>query len=834
MKKLHKFTNYWRESIAARLLIKVFAIYLIVTILVTLLHMYSQYSVTKDDVSIDLTVFHSSFEPGISISLWNQDELAFESEMHAIYNVPQIVGAKVIDTNGEVVGGIGNVTDDVNRPVFYDPDTLKRIAGKRPETIGLFKVEKDVFYKDVDLSYKVGTLVLYSSSGFVFSRVQYEYIFIIINALIKTLALWLIVLWQSKPVISKPIHEFSKHLESTNIENIADIKLDLKTEGIRELEMLDNAFDQMANNLKNAIISRDEAQKELHDSESRLKHALAVSNEGIWDWDIKNNEIFYNHAFFTMLGYSHNDFPQNKNSWFNLIHPDDKEKCQDAIEHCLSGYEPGFKIEYRLCSKDKKYLWILAKGKIVEHDYFGSPIRFVGTHTDISKIKEKEERLQKLASYDPLTNLANRTMFTDILKNAIAETQRKPCKHAVLFLDLDRFKTINDSLGHTIGDQLLVGVSLRLEMVLRESDFVARLGGDEFTILLKNIVLNSEASEVAERIIDVLKRPFNLSGHQVVVGPSIGIVLYPDHGKTTEELLKNADTAMYISKRSGGCCYNFFNEKMTNEVHVRLETEAALREAIEQNNIILHYQPKFSLTSGHINGLEALARWKNNDELVSPAHFIPLAEETGLIIPMGKIIMKKAFIDTKHWIQDKGLSFRVAINISAIQFRQQDLLKIIDELLEETQLAAEHIELELTEAAVMEDIEYALNIMNKIKNRGINLALDDFGTGYSSLNYLKKFPIDTLKIDRSFIHDMEFSKENENIVKTIIELAHHLKLNVVAEGVEKPSQTKLLTAMKCDSVQGFLYSKPIDSKLIPEFIETDTNILKTKIKNFAS
>lgn len=568
-----------------------------------------------------------------------------------------------------------------------------------------------------------------------------------------------------------------------------------------------------------------DAQNELVKSETRLKHALTASNEGIWDWDIVNDRIYYNDTFFTMLSYDPEELLHVRTTWIELLHPDDKQKCQDKLDECLHGKTGEFKIEYRLKDEAGNYCWILSKAMVVERDAHGNASRLVGTHTDISAEKMTQEHLKQLASYDPLTNLPNRKYFNDLLVNAIARADRKSQRHAILFLDLDRFKNINDSLGHSAGDQLLVEVSVRLLGILRGDDSVARLGGDEFIVLLQDISGAHRAAEVAHRIVDVLNDPFDILGHQVVISPSIGIVLYPDHGNSPEDLLKNADTAMYQSKQGGGNSYWFFSDEMNVTAQRRLELEESFRRGLTQNEFIVHYQPKVSLSTGEIMGMEALARWNRNGAgLVSPAEFIPIAEETGLIVPMGQLILQTAIEKTKHWLDNNLMRQKMAINISARQFRQKDLLDNIKNALQSIHLSPEYLELEITENSVMDHTEDSIQIMKQLKDYGVSLAIDDFGTGYSSLSYLKKFPIDTLKVDMSFITDMEESEVNKSIVDAIIKLAHNLKLEVVAEGVETHEQVATLTDMGCETIQGFLFSKPLASEDMEDMLKSGKNL----------
>jgi diguanylate cyclase (GGDEF)-like protein len=441
-----------------------------------------------------------------------------------------------------------------------------------------------------------------------------------------------------------------------------------------------------------------------------------------------------------------------------------------------------------------------------------------GFNAMLEEIQSRDENLQRLATYDELTNIPNRNYFIDLLNQAITRGNRKSQRHAVLFMDLDRFKNINDSLGHSKGDELLIKVAKRLNIIIRGDDIVARFGGDEFTFLLRDLPSSNQAAEVADRILEVLNEPFDMDNHNVVVVPSIGIVLFPDNGNTPEELLKNADTAMYRAKNSGGNKYLFFTDNMNKEAQLHQELEEALRNAIYNHEFILHYQPKFDLHSGKSLGMEALARWNRpNNGLVAPNLFIPIAEETGLIIPMGKQILDQAISQTKVLIDKHIFDGKLAVNISARQFEDKDLLNNIKSLLEKHNLSPENLEIELTEAAVMNETEDAISTLKEIRDAGISIAMDDFGTGYSSLSYLKKFPLNTLKIDMSFIRDMDQSEENKSIVKSIIDLSHILKLNVVAEGIETEEQAKILTDMGCDVAQGYYFSKPLDFNKISEF-----------------
>jgi len=449
-----------------------------------------------------------------------------------------------------------------------------------------------------------------------------------------------------------------------------------------------------------------------------------------------------------------------------------------------------------------------------------------GFNSMLEEIQDRDEHLEHFAMYDELTSLPNKKYYLDTLNKAIAKGTRKSQRHAVIFLDLDRFKRVNDSLGHHVGDDLLKKVAERFKFAIRDDDFVARFGGDESMFLLQDITSSLQASEASDRIMEVLSEPFNVSNHDIVVTASIGISIYPENGMTSEELLKNADIAMYRSKKAGKNTRRFFTDTMNKEKQYRLELEEALQASLKTEDFILHYQPKVNLHSGEVLGMEALVRWnKNGNSLIPPNDFIPIAEKTGLIIPIGKKIIHQAVQQTKYWVDNNLLNGKVAINVSANQFRKGNFLHDLKSIINEFDLPTEHLEIEITEAVVMGDVEQAIDIMNEIKNYGITIAMDDFGTGYSSLSYLKKFPIDTLKIDMSFIKDMQLSETNMSIVRTIIDLAHTLKLDVVAEGVETELQATLLREMGCDLMQGYLFSRPLDTDGLSKLLEKNSKFI---------
>jgi diguanylate cyclase (GGDEF)-like protein len=447
----------------------------------------------------------------------------------------------------------------------------------------------------------------------------------------------------------------------------------------------------------------------------------------------------------------------------------------------------------------------------------GRPRGAIGTALDITERKQAEEQIRSLAYHDPLTRLPNRLLFTDRLGLAVAQSHRHRQRLAVLFLDLDRFKNINDSLGHSVGDRLIADVAVRLRGCLREGDTVARLGGDEFTLLLPDISAPVDAAKVADKVLDALRQPFQHETQELFVTASIGISLYPEDGRDAEALVKNADTAMYRAKEQGRDRYQLYAPDMNATALERLALESGLRRALAQGELRLHYQPLLDLGTRRVAGIEALLRWQHPTlGLLQPADFVPLAEITGLILPMGPWVLRSSCAAARglEALGHPGLS--VAVNLTARQFQQPDLPRKVSQALDEVNLAPERLELEVTESSAMENPEAAAAIMRELKALGVRISIDDFGTGYSSLSHLKRLPFDMLKIDKSFIRDITTDPDDAAIVSAVIAMAHTLKLRVVAEGVETEEQMRFLTDEGCDRVQGWLFSRPLPAEQLPE------------------
>jgi diguanylate cyclase (GGDEF)-like protein/PAS domain S-box-containing protein len=451
----------------------------------------------------------------------------------------------------------------------------------------------------------------------------------------------------------------------------------------------------------------------------------------------------------------------------------------------------------------------------------GEVINYVGVFTDISKLKASESRLEFLAHHDPLTGLPNRLLLLSRLQHAIETSQRGGKLLALLMIDLDRFKDVNDSFGHLAGDELLQQVAERITSRLRDIDTVSRLGGDEFTVLLEDIAQPEDAARIANVIIAALGEPWCLAnGAEVRIGASVGISLFPQHGNKAEELLQQADTALYQAKDEGRGRFKYFSEDLTHAARERINLEVRLRRAIDQGELRVFYQPQVDIVSGHIVGAEALVRWQDPVEgLIPPLRFIPVAEETGLINAIGNWVLKETCRQGKRWI-DAGLpQLTLAVNLSPHQFLHSNIDEIVATVLAETGFPATHLELELTEGALMERETEAIQILNRLRVQGVRLAIDDFGTGYSSLAYLKLFPLNVLKIDKSFIDDIPHHRDDMEITATIIAMAHTLRLKVLAEGVETKAQLEFLQAQGCDLYQGYLTSPAVTAEAFEKLLK---------------
>jgi diguanylate cyclase (GGDEF)-like protein/PAS domain S-box-containing protein len=569
--------------------------------------------------------------------------------------------------------------------------------------------------------------------------------------------------------------------------------------------------------------ARIRAELALRESEERYALALRGANDGVWDWNVRAQSVYYSTRWKQMLGYIETDIQPTSAEWLIRLHPDDADFVKTRLINHMKGHTPHFEVEHRMRHKSGDYRWVLTRG-IALRDESGYCYRMAGSQSDISERKFAEEQLVHDSLHDPLTRLANRALFTDCVDYALAQTRRNPGQLiAVLCMNIERFRFVNDSLGHGVGDQLLKATAQRLTQHQRPGDVLARFGSDEFAILLDGVRDIGEATRFAEMIQQQMAIPLTIEGHELFPGTRIGIVLSSSGYHHAENMLRDADTAMHRAKAMGKIRLEVFDTGMHTHVLNSLQLEQDLRRAVEKQEFTLHYQPIVNLTTGRLTSFEALVRWQRHGELVSPVDFIPLAEELGLINEIGRQVLYAACRQLRVWNSRfaERTPLQISVNLSGQQFVENDLIDQVEFILKDIGLESANLKLEITESILMENTESIVDMLVRLRAKNIQILMDDFGTGYSSLSYLHRFPSDVLKIDGSFIRRLTDEKGSDEIVRTIIMLAHNLGMSVIAEGVEGPGQLEQLRTLGCDFAQGYLFSKPIDAEAATRLIEAN-------------
>jgi diguanylate cyclase (GGDEF)-like protein/PAS domain S-box-containing protein len=545
------------------------------------------------------------------------------------------------------------------------------------------------------------------------------------------------------------------------------------------------------------------SEAQLRVSEERLAMALDAANDGLWDWNVATGDLWRSERWSAMLGYAHGSLPTHVDSWSTLVHPDDRDAVMAVLGEHLAGRAPDYQCEVRLRHADGSWRWMLDRGKVVARDADGAPLRAVGTITDITARKEAERRAEHAASHDSLTDLPNRALFRQRLDGKLAAARAGGGGVALLCLDIDRFKTVNDTLGHPVGDALLKEAARRMAACLRREDTLARLGGDEFAVLQAGDADPARTRALAERLVEAVSQPFLVDGRTVAVSLSAGIALAPRDGAEPDLLFKNADLALYRAKMAGRNTFRFYEPAMDAAQQARQALELDLRQALGRGEFELHYQPQMDLATSRINGCEALVRWRHPSRgMISPADFVPLAEETKLIVPLGEWVLREACREAAAWAEP----MRISVNVSAVQFRQPGLVQTVLAALAASGLDPGRLELEITETVLIHEGE-ALKTLHQLRSIGVRIALDDFGTGYSSLSYLRRFPFDKIKIDRSFVKEID-NPDTAAIVRAMVGLGSRLGIAITAEGVETEAQLDQVRAEGCTEAQGYLISRP--------------------------
>jgi predicted signal transduction protein with EAL and GGDEF domain/FixJ family two-component response regulator len=597
----------------------------------------------------------------------------------------------------------------------------------------------------------------------------------------------------------------------------------------------------------------------LNQSQRRLSNAQRIGEMGDWEWDVQQDRLVSSEQALRIFGHDINKGALNLAAFLATVHTQDSERLQLACERAVYSGD-AFAIDHRIVLQDGSVRHVHQQVEVIERDDNGQARQLAGAVHDVTSRKAAEEQIRQLAYFDSLTGLPNRALFVEQVQKAIARADRQSEQLAIMFIDLDHFKRVNDTLGHSAGDELLRQVSHRLAGLVRNADSVtrgevptdtefakltgeitdpvepsdvhsiARLGGDEFIVLLTDVRRIEDAALVAMRLVEALAEPVMIEGTEIFVGGSAGVAIYPDDGRDINTLLMNADTAMYRAKASCRGGVQFYDRSMNAQAMERLKMETRLRRALERDEFVLHFQPRVNVASGRIVGAEALIRWQDPEHgLLLPGEFIPLIEDLGLIIPIGEWVLKAASKQIAAWRAAGVRCVPVAVNLASTHLRERGLPPLVKGLLNEHGLPLGSLEIEVTESILLSDPETSLEIAQQLSDMDVPLSIDDFGTGYSSMSYLKRLPIASLKIDRSFVRDLETDPDDEAIVTAIIALAHSLKLKVVAEGVETSAQLAFLRSRRCDEYQGWLTSKAVDAdaftKLVAEHDEADSKRL---------
>jgi diguanylate cyclase (GGDEF)-like protein/PAS domain S-box-containing protein len=581
--------------------------------------------------------------------------------------------------------------------------------------------------------------------------------------------------------------------------------------GLSGAEILSSATTTFAGQPAALVVARDMTAEQqlalaLRESDETFQEAQQLAHIGRWEWLMAENRVRWCDELYVIFGLTPQQFPATLEGYLARVHPDDRALARGNVEHSLRTGQP-FASDYRIVLDSGEIRWLHSRGRVVS-DESGQPLKMLGICQDITSQKATEEALTRLALHDGLTGLPNRALFVSRLELALHRLKRSDSVLAVLFIDLDRFKLINDGLGHAAGDQVLVTVASRLRQIVRPEDTVARFGGDEFALVCEGLTSRRMAASIAERILAALARPIVVDGREVAVSASVGLALASDPVTTPDSMLRDADTAMYQAKDAGRSRFEVFDQAARARNLALLERAEELRQALERSELRVFYQPEVNVADGTTTGMEALVRWEHPAlGLLTPAGFIEVAEDTGLIVPLGDGVLKEACRQAAAGIG--GRPSRVSVNLSARQLAVTSILDSVKAALEETGLDPSHLCLEITESVLMEDVESSIESLLALKSLGVRLAIDDFGTGYSSLGYLRRFPVDVVKIDRSFVAGLGTDPAATAIVAAVVNLSHALGLSVVAEGVETEEQLVALRALRCDRAQGYYWSQPI-------------------------
>ena len=595
------------------------------------------------------------------------------------------------------------------------------------------------------------------------------------------------------------------------------------TANYEELETLHGELILTEEALEDKYKTLEENQENLRILQERYQLALEGSKDGLWDWNVKTDRFLVT-KLRELLGYEDAEKIHSRKDWLNLIHPGDAQRVQKVLNQYLEGQRDHYETEYRIQNRKGEYIWILSKAKAI-WDSNGRPIRVCGSHTNITEEKIQEEKIQTMAYYDSTTKIPNRFWLGEYLEEQIKLIMDNEEKMAILLIDLDNFKKVNEILTHEMGDRFLMEIAKKIQENLEGGEILTRFGGDEFVVVITGNPDRNRVNATANRLLNTLKKKSTVKGYQFNITGSIGIAICPEHGQDKDTLLKNADAAMYEAKNNGRDRMRFYSREVNEKIRENIILESDLRKALENNEFMIQIQPLIEVKTGRIVGGEALLRWNHPRKgRISPGEFIAVAEETGIIVPIGEKVLKEVCGFYQNLFHRGINPLPISVNLAVPQILHSGLLDSIQEFMEASVFPKPLLEIEITESVIMNNLDYAVKIMKSIRGMGVKVALDDFGTGYSSLSYLKNLPIDKLKIDKSFIDDIVENDSEQTIVKSVIEMAKSLKIQTVAEGIEKKEQWDILKKYDCDVGQGYYMYRPMD-------VEDFQGILRTQQAN---
>ncbi|MFT6540838.1 MAG: diguanylate cyclase (GGDEF)-like protein/PAS domain S-box-containing protein [Thalassolituus sp.] len=764
-----------------------------------------EYYLARQDTENKLEVLGEVISDRITAALTFNDRALLESNLDTLQSDSSIVRGCIYHNDQSLAASYHSAEyDRLDCPTY-----LPRIEAMHSYNFSrIFPVKRS--------NEVIGTLYIESSRRQLLDRF-FQFLGFSLVIILSAFAVAFMLANKLKDVISHPMRELSGTL--TKILNNKNYSIRATKTNNDELGALVDLFNRLLSTIE------DENQS-LKTSEERFRKLTALSPVGIFQVDPDQRLRYVNQRWRDIHGVT-NEQPDLQD-WFEMISPRDMVNVHETWNRMVMEQE-SIALEIRLVRSDQSHTWIHLMASAL-HDRDGALLGYLGAISDISELKAAQIQMETLAFYDPLTGLANRRLFKNRLENSVKSVLRSGQSMALMFLDMDQFKRVNDTLGHDAGDILLKEVSNRLSNTVRENDTVSRVGGDEFTILLTDIRGVKDVRVVADKILKSLAKPIRVKGQDIITSVSIGITMTPEDSTDINTLMKNADLAMYSAKEHGRNNYQFFSEEMNHSILEHLALEKEISEALQRDQFRLVFQPKVSLFDYRTTGVETLIRWEHPEKgLIPPDYFIPVAEETGQIIDIGNWVLEQACrqISTLLLKNIMAPDAKVAVNLSAKQFSDPLLPDRIREVLDITKIPPRCLELELTESTLMEDVESAIKIMQDIKNTGVSIAIDDFGTGYSSLAYIKRFPIDVLKVDRSFVMDIPEDKNDMAITAAVIAMAHKLSLNVVAEGVETEEQLKYLRQNNCDEGQGYFFSRPLSLGQLHQYLivsaERNTN-----------